>query len=77
MIAADKFTFDTAAASTPYQKTGVERARIVVRTIRGCKGTAWIAEDSGQLIKFNIDADYLDKNNQAWKEHYEGLVTPK
>ena len=22
-------------------------------------------------------ADYLDKNNQAWKEHYEGLVTPK
>jgi len=77
MIAADKFTFDTAAASTPYQKTGVERARIVVSTVRGCKGTAWIAEDSGQLIKFNIDADYLDKNNQAWKEHYEGLVTPK
>jgi len=55
----------------------VERARIVVSTIRSCRGTAWIAEDSGQLIKFNIDADYLDKNNQAWKEHYEGLVTPK
>ena len=77
MIAADKFTFDTAAASTPYQKAGVERARIVVSTIKGCKGTAWIAEDSGQLIKFNIDADYLDKNNHAWQEHYEGLVTRK
>jgi hypothetical protein len=77
IIAADKFTFDTAAASTPSQKSGVERARIVVSTIRSCRGTAWIAEDSGQLIKFNIDADYLDKNNQAWKEHYEGLVTPK
>ena len=77
MIAADKFTFDTAAASTPYQKAGVERARIVVSTIKGCKGTAWIAEDSGQLIKFNIDVDYLDKNNHAWQEHYEGLVTRK
>jgi hypothetical protein len=77
MVAADRFTFDTAAASTPYQKTGVERARIVVSTIKGCKGTAWIAEASGQLIKFNIDADYLDKNNHAWQEHYEGLVTRK
>jgi hypothetical protein len=76
-IVADKFTFDTAAASTPSQKIGLERARMVVTTIRDCKGTVWIAEDSGQLIKFNIDADYLDRNNQAWKEHYEGVVTPK
>lgn len=73
---ADKFTFDTTAA-TPSQKMGLERARMVVTTIKDCKGTAWIAEDSGLLIKFNIDADYLDKNNHSWREHYEGIVTPK
>ena len=69
---ADKFTFDTTAA-TPSQKMGLEAARMVLTTIKDCKGTAWIAKDSGLLIKFNIDADYLDKNNHAWKEHYEGV----
>ena len=59
----------------PAQKEGLERARLVMTTIQGCKGTAWIAKDSGVLIKFNIDADYLDKNQHAWKEHYEGSVT--
>jgi hypothetical protein len=73
---ADKFTFDTATA-TPSQKVGLEAARMVLTTIKDCKGTAWIAKDSGLLIKFNIDADYLDKYNRAWKEHYEGDVTPK
>lgn len=73
---ADKFTFDTTTA-TPSQKMGLQRARMVVTTIKDCKGTAWIAEESGLLIKFNIDADYLDKNNHSWKEHYEGMVTPK
>jgi hypothetical protein len=73
---ADKFTFDTTTA-TPAQKVGLDAARMVLTTIKDCKGTAWIAKDSGLLIKFNIDADYLDKNNRAWKEHYEGEVTPK
>lgn len=74
---ADKFTFDTTAAPTPAQKLGLERARMVLTTIRDCKGTAWVAEDSGQLIKFNIDADYRDGSGHAWKEHYEGVVIPK
>jgi hypothetical protein len=73
---ADKFTFDTTIA-TPSQKRGLEAARAVLTTIRDCKGTAWIAKDSGLLVKFDIDADYLDKNGHAWKEHYEGEVTPK
>jgi hypothetical protein len=73
---ADKFTFDTMTA-TPSQKMGLEAARMVLTTIKDCKGTAWIAKDSGLLIKFNIDADYLDQYNHAWKEHYEGEVTPK
>jgi hypothetical protein len=73
---ADKFTFDTTAA-TPSQKVGLDAARLVLTTIKDCKGTAWIAKDSGLLVKFNIEADYVDKNNHAWKEHYEGDVTPK
>ena len=73
---ADKFVFDTTTA-TSAQKKGLERARLVVSTIQDCKGTAWIATDSGLLIKFNIDAAYLDKNGHAWQEHYEGEVTPK
>ena len=73
---ADKFSFDTTAA-TPAQKKGLEAARVVLTTIRDCKGTAWIARDSGLLIKFNIDVDYQDQNDHAWKEHYEGEVTPR
>lgn len=73
---ADKFTFDTSAAN-PTQKMGLDAARAVLSIIKDCKGTAWIAMDSGLLIKFNIDADYLDKYQHEWKEHYEGVVTPK
>jgi hypothetical protein len=73
---ADKFTFDTSSA-TDSQKIGLEQARMVVSTIKDCRGTAWIANDSGLLVKFNIDADYVDKNNHSWQEHYEGEVTPK
>ena len=75
-VPADKFVFDTTAV-TPSQKMGLEAAHMILTSIKDCKGTAWIAKGSGQLIKFNIDADYLDKNEHAWKEHYEGEVTPK
>jgi hypothetical protein len=74
---ADKFTFDTAADLTSPQKLGLDRARMVLTTIKDCKGAAWIAQDSGQLIKFSIDADYLDRNGHAWTEHYAGVVLPK
>jgi len=73
---ADKFSFDTTAV-TPAQKMRLEAARLVLSTIKDCTGTAWIAIDSGLLIKFNIDADYADKDDHTWKEHYEGVVLPK
>jgi hypothetical protein len=76
-IAADKFVFDTASELTPAQKVGLGRARTVVSSIQSCKGTAWIAKDSGELVKFNIDAEYQDKNAQAWHEHFEGVVIPQ
>jgi hypothetical protein len=56
---------------------GLAAARMVLTTIGDCKGMVWIAKDSGLLIRFNVDADYRDQNNHAWKEHYEGEVTPK
>jgi len=73
---ADKYTFDTATA-TGSQKMALDVARAMLTNVQNCRGTAWIAKDSGELIKFNLDADYLDKNAHAWKEHYEGEVTPK
>jgi hypothetical protein len=73
---ADKFTYDTTLAN-PTQKTGLDIARAMLTTIKDSKGTAWISKDSGQMVKFNIDTDYLDKAGHAWKEHYEGEVTPK
>ena len=73
---ADKFTFDTTTASEVEQRR-LEGARQVLSTIKDCAGTAWIAEDSGLLVKFSVDADYLDKDHRAWKEHYEGVVLPK
>jgi hypothetical protein len=74
---ADKFTFDTAADLTSSQKLGLNRARMVLSIIKDCKGTAWVAQDSGQLVKFSIDADYLDRNGHVWTEHYAGVVLPK
>ncbi len=76
-IAADKFVFDTASELTPAQKVGLGRARTVISSIQSCKGTAWIAKDSGELVKFDIDAQYQDKNAHAWHEHYEGVVIPQ
>lgn len=74
---ADRFMFDTAVPSTISARRGLATARLVVTTIQNCKGKVWIAEDSGQLVKFNIDADLSDSNHHAWKEHYDGLITPK
>jgi hypothetical protein len=72
----EKYAYDTTLAN-PTQKMALEMARSLLTTINDSKGTAWIAKDSGMMVKFNIDTDYLDKNGQAWKEHYEGQVTPK
>jgi len=73
---ADKYTYDTTQAN-PTQKMGLDVARTMLTSIEDSKGTVWIAKDSGRMIKFNIDSDYRDKNGHAWKEHYEGEVTPK
>lgn len=75
-VPADKFTFDTSQAN-PTQKTALDIARAMLTTIQNTKGSAWIARDSGRMIKFNIDTDYEGKDGHAWKEHYEGDVTPK
>jgi hypothetical protein len=73
---ADKYSFDTTTA-TGNQKRAFDMARLVVASVTDCAGTVWIAKDSGELVKFNVDANYLDQDGRAWKEHYEGVVTPK
>jgi len=73
---ADKYTYDTTLAN-PTQKVGLDVARAMITAIKDSKGTVWIAKDSSEMIKFNIDTDYLDKDGHAWKEHYEGEVTTK
>lgn len=75
-VVADKFVFDT-AVTLPGQALGLEAARAVQPAIKDCRGTAWIAEQSGVLVKFNVDAEYEDQYDHTWEEHYEGEVTPK
>lgn len=72
----DKYVFDTTTA-TGSQKAGMEIAKSMLTNIKDAKGTVWVAQNTGQLTKFNIDVDYADKNGNAWAEHYEGETTPK
>jgi len=75
-VPADKYDFDTSSA-TGSTKAGLDIAKAMLTNIQSTKGTVWIEKSTGKLVKFNIDADYADKNSNSWKEHYEGVVTPK
>lgn len=75
-MSADKYDFDSTTA-TGAQKMGIDMARSMLTNIQTTKGTVWIDKGSGRMVKFYIDADYADKNNNTWKEHYEGEITPK
>jgi hypothetical protein len=72
-VAADKFTFDsstvTAAQMFEYDAIRPPRSKAI-------KVAAWVAKDSGELVKFNIDESIADERG-AWEEHREGEVTPK
>jgi hypothetical protein len=74
-VAADKFTIDTATAAGN-QKAGFDIAKSIL-TIKDVKGTAWVAKDSGTLVKFNLDVSRADDRGNTWDEHYEGEVKPK
>jgi hypothetical protein len=74
-VAADKFTIDTATAAGN-QRAGFDIAKSML-TIKDVKGTAWVAKDSGALVKFNLDESRADERGNAWEEHYEGEVKPK
>jgi hypothetical protein len=73
-VAADKFTFDSSAvpATQKFEYDAVKPSQI-----KAIKVAAWVAKDSGELVKFNIDESILDDRGNAWDEHYEGVVTPK
>jgi hypothetical protein len=72
-VAADKFTFDSSTV-TAAQK--FEYDVIKPSQYKAIKVAAWVAKDSGELVKFNIDESIADERG-AWEEHREGEVTPK
>jgi hypothetical protein len=59
--AAQKATFDSLMAVKDYK----------------IAGTAWIASDSGCLVKYAIDFEKDEKDGSAKKTHFEGNVTRK
>ena len=75
-VAADKFDFDTSTA-TGTNRAALDIAKSMLTNIQNTQGTVWLEKATGKLVKWNINADYADKNGNSWKEHYEGEVTPK
>jgi len=72
-VAADKFTFDS---STVPAAQKFEYDAVMPSLCKAIKVAAWVAKDSGELVKFNIDESIADERG-AWEEHREGEVTPK
>lgn len=72
-VAADKFTFDssTVTAAQQFQYNVIRPSQY-----KAIKVAAWVAKDSGELVKFNIDESIADERG-AWDEHLEGEITPK
>ena len=72
-VAADKFTFDssTVTAAQQFQYNVIKPSQC-----KSIKVAAWVAKDSGELVKFNIDESIADERG-AWDEHLEGEITPK
>jgi len=74
-VAADKFKFDSSTL-TPAQKSQFDIIKSIGH-IKDMKVTAWVAKDSGELVKFSIDQSNADDRGNTWEEHYEGEVKPK
>jgi hypothetical protein len=72
-VAANKFTFDSSTV-TPAQQFEYDAIR--PSQYKAIKVAAWVAKDSGELVKFNIDESIADERG-AWDEHVEGEITPK
>ena len=72
---AEEFKFDTKTA-TGAEAVGVQMTRSMLTHLKDVEGSAWLATDTGRLLKFNIDADYADSHGRTWKERYEGEVAP-
>lgn len=76
--ATDKVEFDTSKIATA--KAGLEIAGGLLggkAKFSSVKGTAWLDQATGRLVKFNIETELTDKAGNSWKEHHEAVVTPK
>ncbi len=74
-VSADKYEFDTSTASASQKAAYAVMQGMFNFT--AVKGTAWLDQKTGRLVKFSLDTDLSDKAGNSWKEHDEGQVTPK
>ncbi len=78
-VAADKYEMDSSTAS-PAARAGFEMAASMLGgkvKFNAVKGSAWVDKANGRLLKFDLDTELSDKEGHSWKEHHEGVVTPK
>ncbi len=77
---AGRYNFDLAGIDADIKKAlGVGNALGTGRQVKdfNMKGSAWIAKDTGQMVKFQFDSLWSFTNGENSSTHYEGLVTKK
>jgi hypothetical protein len=73
-----RYDFDLAGIDATIKKAmGVGNALGAGRQVKdfNIRGSAWIAKDAGQMVKFQYDTIYSFSNGETETIHYEGTVT--
>jgi len=79
-ITTDKYDLDTANADASKRAAFAMSTNLMMggkTKLDLVKGSVWLDQSSGRLVKYDLHAEYSDKEGNAWKEHYEALATPK
>lgn len=75
---AQRYDFDLAGIDATIKRAmGVGNAIGAGRQVKefNIKGSAWIAKDSGEMVKFQYDTIYSFSNGESEVIHYEGAVS--
>jgi hypothetical protein len=71
---AQKYDFDT--SSLPDDKKLVKRTLFHLKDYN-TKGGAWIAKETGCMVKFTLDTTLIDLDGTTTGSHYDGLMSRK
>jgi hypothetical protein len=74
---AGRYNFDLAGVDATIKKAmGVGNAMGAGRQVKdfNMKGSAWIAKDTGEMVKFQYDTVYSFSNGESETIHYDGAV---